>query len=195
MNTVVTEENVTNVRLPWSAPVEVEAMDIATEAERDATQVRRATFNFGPRIEPAGIAERLGVGVFESDLDERTLGALFMKPGKDPWMTVNLNDSLIRRRLTCALELGHFVRQSAKTSEYSRVDLRDPRPVSDETTDEVYAKEFGACLLMPKVAVETFLELGLDDLEMALCFVVSREAMQNRLTRLGLEAARLGASR
>jgi hypothetical protein len=108
MNPVATEETVTNLCLPWSASVEVDGMDFTAEAERDATGVRRATSNFGYRLEPAGIAERLGVGVFESDLDERTLGALFIKPGKDPWMTLNREDSLIRRRLTCALEVGAF---------------------------------------------------------------------------------------
>jgi Zn-dependent peptidase ImmA (M78 family) len=91
--------------------------------------------------------------------------------------------------------LGHFVRQSATTIEYSRVDIRDQRAISDESPDEVYANEFGSCLLMPKVAVETFFEIGMDDVEMALRFVVSREAMQNRLTGLGMKAARLGAAR
>ncbi len=193
MSATIAEPLVTNVRLPWTPSLKVEAMDIPAEAERDATRALRATFNFGYRIEPAGIADRLGVGVFESDLDERTLGALFIEPGKDPWMTVNRKDSFIRRRLTCALELGHYVRQSAKTSEYSRVDLRSVTP--DETPDEVYAKEFGACLLMPKTVVEMYAELGLDDLEMAIRFIVSREAIQGRLSRLGLEANRLGAAR
>jgi Zn-dependent peptidase ImmA (M78 family) len=195
MSATVAQPFVTDLRLPWTPSVEVEAMDIPAEAEQDATRILRATFNLGYRIEPAGIAERLGVGVFESDLDEGTLGALFIKPGKDPWMTVNRRDSLIRRRLSCALELGHYVRQSAKTTEYARADLRGEGATSDETPDEIYAKEFASCLLMPKVAVETFFGLGLDDLEMALRFVVSREAVQDRLAGLGLEAPRLGAVR
>ena len=51
MSTGVTEQIDTNVCLPWTAPVEVDGMDIAEEAERDATRVLRATHSRGYRIE------------------------------------------------------------------------------------------------------------------------------------------------
>jgi hypothetical protein len=36
-----------------------------------------------------------------------------MKPGEEPKIYMNQLDLLIRRRLTCALELGHYVRRAA----------------------------------------------------------------------------------
>jgi Zn-dependent peptidase ImmA (M78 family) len=42
---------------------------------------------------------------------------------------------------------------------------------------------------MPESAVRRFAERGLTELQMALRFDVSREAMHNRLTDLGLDLA------
>ena len=109
-----------------------------------------------------------------------------MTPGEDPEIVLNQRDGLIRRRLTCAYELGHFVLRSADMNDYSRVDLRGQKPAAEETPEEIYAKEFAACLLMPEDVVRTLAELGMDDLEMAVWLVVSREAMQLRLSSLSL---------
>ena len=58
----------------------------------------------------------------------------------------------------------------------------------------MYADEFAACLLMPKEAVRILADLRMDDLEMALRFVVPREAMQARLTVLGMGSFHLEAA-
>jgi Zn-dependent peptidase ImmA (M78 family) len=177
------------------AAVEVLEMgdDIGKEAKRDAERLLRVTGNVGVAVEPAGIANRLGVKVLKGNLREESLGGLLITPGEDPEIVLNKDDGLIRRRMTCAYELGHYVLQSAHTNEYARVDLREPKPGSEETREDSYAKEFAACLLMPEELVKTLYEIGMDDLEMAVWLVVSREAMQRRLNDLGLRTLDLRA--
>ena len=164
---------------------------IRKAAEKDAARLLRATVREGMPVDPVALARDMGVEVFDAKLKESTLGGLVMKPGEDPEIVLNKRDGLLRRRLTCALELGHYVRMSAKTNSYSRGDLRGE---SVEEPGDVYAREFAACLLMPKADVEILAEVGMDDLEMALRFLVPREAMQHRLTALGLPAPELEAA-
>jgi Zn-dependent peptidase ImmA (M78 family) len=180
----------TKVQNPWSSPVEEIGMGskVREEAERESLRLLRATFRFRIPVESAAIAQDLGIQVLDLALDEDTLGALLLKPGEDPKIVLNERHSILRRRLTCALELGHYVRRSADTNAYRRVDRRDWRATSGEDSEELFAHEFAACLLMPKLRVEVFAELGMDDLDMAMRFLVPREEMQIRLRRLGLPA-------
>jgi Zn-dependent peptidase ImmA (M78 family) len=182
---------------PGTGPaVEVVEMgdDVKKEAKRDVERLLRITGNLGVAVEPQGIANRLGVQVFEGKFKEEAYGGLLMRPGRDPEIAMDRRDGLIRRRMTCAYELGHYVLRSACTDSYRRVDLRDRVPATEETRDEVYAKEFAACLLMPEEVVKTLAELDMDDLEMAVWLVVSREAIQNRLHDLGLRTLDLRAA-
>jgi Zn-dependent peptidase ImmA (M78 family) len=156
------------------------------EAEKDAERLLKTGFRDGFAVEPVGIADRLGAQVRETELDQDTLGALFMKPGRDPKIVLNRRHSFLRRRHTCALELGHYVRMSARTNEYERVDLRDGFEQAGGEADDVYAYEFAECLLMPKEDVKILADLRMDDLEMAMRLFVPREAMQTRLTGLGM---------
>jgi Zn-dependent peptidase ImmA (M78 family) len=178
----------TRVQIPWSPSVEMLGMrsKAKKEAEKDAERLLKSAVREGFGVEPVGIAERLGIQVRETELDPDTLGALFMKPSGDPKIVLNRRHSLLRRRLTCALELGHYLHTSAKTNEYERVDLRDRFEQAGGEADDVYAHEFAGCLLMPKEDVKILADLRVDDLEMALRFFVPREAMQDRLTGLGL---------
>jgi Zn-dependent peptidase ImmA (M78 family) len=164
------------------------------EARQDAARILRAAWTGAAPIEPVSIANELGVEVLEAPLDGNTLGALFISPEKDPRIVLNQGDSFNRQRFTCAHELGHYVRRSAESNEYARVDLRDDRSSTGEDPEEIYANEFAACLLMPESEVRAFADLGLDDLEMALKFRVSREAMQFRMKNLGLAVGSLRAS-
>jgi Zn-dependent peptidase ImmA (M78 family) len=184
------------VQIPWSAPVEEDGMrsNIKKEAEKDALRLVKATFRDSFAVEPAGIANRLGIQVLETKFDEETLGALFMKPGADPEIVLNRRHSFLRQRLTCALELGHYLRMSASTSEYERVDLYDRSEEAGGESDDVYAGAFAGALLMPKADVKILADLWMDDLEMALRFRVPREAMQIRLTGLGMWAPGLEAA-
>jgi len=159
---------------------------VKEEAGRDATKLLRATWGGGIPVDPVEIARAAGLKVLEAELDENTLGALVKQPGKDPTILLNEADGKNRRRFTCAHELGHFVRRSEEADEYTRVDLRSPLSATGEDPEEIYANEFAACLLMPEEDVKRLHSAEVGDLEMAIRFKVSREAMQFRLKNLGL---------
>ncbi len=168
--------------------------DVRKEAERDAERLLRITANIGVPVEPAGIANRLGIQVTETKLAEDTFGGLLMEPGDDPKIVLNRRYGLIRQRLTCAEELGHYLRHSASSTRYARLDRRTGPSIEPDESEDGYGHEFGTCLLMPKVTVQAFVEIGLDDLELAVQFVVSREAIQLRLRSLGVDASDLRAA-
>lgn len=158
---------------------------IKKEAAADAARVLRGTFRLRAPVDPVAVAQELGIQVLEGEFDRDRLGGLVMEPGEEPKIYMNQLDLLIRRRLTCAMELGHYIRRSAETDKYSRVDRRsDPR---DPDPRSVYAAEFATCLLMPSLDVKVMIELGIDDLEMALRFRVPRELVRLRLSELGLQ--------
>jgi Zn-dependent peptidase ImmA (M78 family) len=163
--------------------------DVREEAEREAERLLRITANVGVPVEPAGIADRLGVRVREGELKDEIFGGLLIEPGEDPKILLNQRHGLIRRRLTCAHEIGHYIRQSAEVKRYVHIDRQGSPSISPEDPEGIFADEFGACLLMPAVVVQALMEIGMDELEMALWFVVSREAMQLRLTSLDLRVA------
>lgn len=181
----------TKVQIPWSPPVKEIGMrsKVRKEAEKDAKRLVKADFSrSGFAVEPVGIANRLGVQVREASLDEDVFGGLFLKPGVDPKVVLNRRHSFFRRRLTCALELGHYVRMSATTNAYKRADLTEGSEQIGGESEELYALEFAGSLLMPKEDVKILADLWMDDLEMALRFRVPREAMQIRLRSLGMRA-------
>jgi Zn-dependent peptidase ImmA (M78 family) len=164
---------------------------IKKEAAGDAARVLKATFRLLVPVEPIGIAEELGVRVVELELEEDKLGMLLIKPGVEPKIYLNQRDGILRQRLACALELGHYVRHSAKTNKYGRVDRVADRSSLKEDPDLVYAEEFAACLLMPERDFRVLAELGVDDLEIALRFQVPREVVQRKLGAMGLRTADL----
>jgi Zn-dependent peptidase ImmA (M78 family) len=195
MNPVAAQQIDTDVCLPWSPPVQVEAMDVTAEGERDATRLVHTTGRRGFAVEPEGVANRLGVLVVGAELDRDMLGGLLMEPGEDPRIVLNTRDGFIRQRLTCAYELGHYLRRSGDPGKYGRIDRRPQQASAGEDPENLYASEFCARFLMPEEDIRILVELGMDDLDMALRFVVSREAVQARLRSMGLELADRGAVR
>ena len=194
----VPRESATKVRPSFGPALEVLGMNakakIKKEAAEDAARVLKATLRLRAPVDPIAIAQELGIQVLEGELDRDRLGGLVMKPGEEPKIYMNQLDLLIRRRLTCAIELGHYVRRSAKTNEYGRVDRRSDRSEVEEDPESVYAEQFAACLLMPDKDVRIMLELGVDDLEIALRFQVPRELVQRRLDDLGLRTIEYSGS-
>jgi Zn-dependent peptidase ImmA (M78 family) len=160
--------------------------EIKTEAARDADKLLKAVWDAAIPVDPVAIARAAGLRVLDASLGENTLGALVKQPGKDPTILLNESDSDNRKRFTCAHELGHFVRRSAEADEYETIDLRNSLSATGLDPEEVYANEFAACLLMPEEEVRRFVAMGLDDLEMAIRFKVSREALQFRMANLFL---------
>jgi Zn-dependent peptidase ImmA (M78 family) len=164
---------------------------IKKEAAEDAARLLKTTFRFDVPIEPVGLAEELDVRVLELELDDDKLGMLLIKPGDEPKIYLNRKDGILRQRLTCAFELGHYLRYSAKTNKYGHVARRTDRLTLKDDPDFVYAEEFASCLLMPKRELRVMAELGVDDLEIALRFQVPRETVQLKLSEMGFATAEL----
>jgi Zn-dependent peptidase ImmA (M78 family) len=162
--------------------------EIKTEAAKDAAKLLTAVWGGAIPVDPVSIARTAGLRVLDASLDENTLGALVKQPGQDPTILINESDSENRKRFTCAHELGHFVRRSEEADEYETIDLRNSLSATGLDPEEIYANEFAACLLMPEDDVRRFVQMGLDDLEMAIRFRVSREALQFRMTNLFLRS-------
>lgn len=157
-------------------------MTIRSDAERDADGILDELWDdhLDGRlpIDPVRIARRLGIDVLNARLDPDVSGALVKELGQDPVIVLNWHDSNNRKRFTCAHEIGHFVKRSDKPDDYEYVDRRDTFSASGQDPDEVHANTFAACLLMPANHVRRLRRRGLSDVEMAVRFDVSREAMQ-----------------
>ncbi len=181
---------------PSSGPaLEVLGMEakakIETEAAEDAARILKATFRLVAPVEPVGVAEELGTRVYEMDLEEDILGMLRIKAGDETEIYVNKNHGILRRRLSCALEVGHYVRQAPHVEDFGRIDRRTDHSTSMNDADLVYAEEFAAWLLMPESEFRALAELGVDELEIALRFQVPRDVVQRKLTDLGFRTAEL----
>lgn len=140
-------------------------------------------------VDPAQIAHRLGLDVYETSLDPDVFALLVKEPGQDPVVALNASDSPNRKRFSCAHEIGHFVRRSDTFSgldEYAYLDKRSPLSGAGVDAEEVYANSFAASLLMPEAVVRHLYAPGQKAFELALRFDVSQEAMQYRLQNLGL---------
>ncbi|MEO0409163.1 MAG: ImmA/IrrE family metallo-endopeptidase, partial [Cyanobacteria bacterium P01_A01_bin.135] len=121
-------------------------------AEQMLTEVWR---DAGFPVDPVTIARAMGLHVVETDLPEAIAGALLKEAGKDPTIVIHYQDSVQRKRFTCAHELGHYSRHVAQSStggEYNYVSLRQ-RPSqaegADQDLEDLFADEFAAHLLMP----------------------------------------------
>jgi Zn-dependent peptidase ImmA (M78 family) len=161
---------------------------VESEAARDAQTLLNATWPGGVPVDPVAVARKAGLRVLYAPLDDDTLGALVKRPGEDPTILISQSDGENRKRFTCAHELGHFVRRSEERTEYITLDLRSTLSAAETDQEEIYANEFAACLLMPADDVKTLQEAGLSDLELAIRFKVSREALELRLTNLLLKS-------
>jgi Zn-dependent peptidase ImmA (M78 family) len=153
---------------------------------QDAKRVLAEVWGDGLPVDPVRIARSLGIKVLTARLDPDVSGALVKELQQDPVILLNAGDSSNRQRFTCAHEIGHFVKRSDTPEEYEYIDRRDALSAMGRDSDEIYANQFAASLLMPAEAVRRLTHAGLSDLQLALRFDVSLEAMQYRLRNLGL---------
>ncbi len=136
-------------------------------------------------VDPARIAGKLGLEVYQAQLGEGVGGALIKRPDADPIILLNEADHSHRQRFTCAHEIGHFVQRQDR-DEYEYIDKRDQLSWRGADAKEVFANGFAAALLMPAKEVRNYWTSGARDWELAAIFDVSAEAMSNRLNALGL---------
>jgi Zn-dependent peptidase ImmA (M78 family) len=163
-------------------------------AERQATDLLRAAWQrlpddggFVTPVNPFLIAERFGITVVNHPLESDMSGMLVKRPTEDPLIYINASDSEVRRRFTCAHELGHYVARTTGRSDdsFGYIDRRGPSAAHGTDPSEVYANQFAAELLMPRENVRA-LASHLKDAALAVRFNVSLGAMRYRLVNLGI---------
>lgn len=140
-------------------------------------------------VDPVRIASNNGIKVLETSLPEEVSGALIKEKGKDPIIVIEASDSTQRKRFSCAHELGHyFQRISAGDTEktYEYVDFRDANSAEGVNSEEVFANQFAANLLMPEKEVRSVWSERRSVLRAKQYFGVSESAMSNRLNALHL---------
>lgn len=168
------------------------AVVTATQAPDDASRILESAWAtegvISLPIDPVKIAQSLGLEVFLSELPRNVSGALVKKADSDPTIILNAANPLVRRRFSCAHEIGHFILRSAQGigGEFEYIDLRAELAAAGTDDEERYANAFAASLLMPEALVRDFREKGLNAPEIAIRFGVSLEATQLRLQNLGL---------
>jgi Zn-dependent peptidase ImmA (M78 family) len=161
-------------------------MNPRAEATQEAERVLAEHWDDTIPVDPARIAQALGVRVVDAFLDPDVSGAIERRGGKEPSIYLNVSDPANRKRFTCAHEIGHFIKRSDETGEFEYIDYRDSLASTGQVAEERYANSFAAALLMPERHVRRFHDQGRDATEMARRFGVSKDAMVNRLKNLGL---------
>ena len=141
-------------------------------------------------IDPGAIATSLGVSVHDADLPDGISGVLMKKGNQPTVIMLNKADAPVRRRFTCAHELGHYAERlesGAAGSEFTFVDRRDGASSSGDEPREVFANKFAAALLMPPYELAELVD-SLSVFQLATRFGVSADAMSFRLKNLGMIA-------
>jgi Zn-dependent peptidase ImmA (M78 family) len=163
-------------------------------AERQATDLLREAWRRVPDdtgfeipVDPFFFAARFGIKVVNYPLDPDMSGMLVKRPTEDPLIYINASDSEVRRRFTCAHELGHYVARTTGRSDdsFGYIDRRGPSAAHGTDPSEIYANQFAAELLMPHENVRA-LASHLTDAALAVRFNVSLGAMRYRLVNLGI---------
>lgn len=159
-------------------------MDIKLKATPAAEEVLAEHWGRSIPVDPACIAQKLGVDVVSAYLDPDVAGAIEKRSGRAAKIILSESDHPNRKRFTCAHEIGHFVDHD--DGDYEYVDYRDGTASTGVDERERFANAFAAALLMPEDAVKRFHEDGRHERAMAREFGVSEAAMVNRLKNLGL---------
>jgi Zn-dependent peptidase ImmA (M78 family) len=165
-----------------------------TREVREAQALLEAAGVQRPPVPVEAIARQLGARLSYEPFDGNVSGLLY-RDGDQVVIGVNTLHPEVRQRFTVAHELGHWKLHPGKRvflDHLVRVDFRDGR--SDR--EEVQANGFAAELLMPKeLIVREVAHRGLPGSairvnqlveELAAVFQVSGQAMEYRLTNLGI---------
>jgi Zn-dependent peptidase ImmA (M78 family) len=145
-----------------------------------AEQILKDSWDLSLPVDPVLIARKMGIKTAVST-DITTSGQL-VEIGANQYKILLREEPAYRQRFTAAHELGHAVlghgaRPRVDNYGYS---LFNFDPVERD------ANQFTAALIMPRIAVEHFIDTDSDLPGMVTRFGVSGQAMQIRLERLGL---------
>lgn len=129
----------------------------------------------------------MGLEVKRGPLPESVAGVLRKIPGDVAVIVLEGSDALNKKRFTCAHELGHYILR-AGDADYINVEgyveLRSAPSTAGEISDEVFADQFAAFLLMPRDEVVRRFENDRQVYMLAPHFGVSDEAMRYQLETL-----------
>jgi Zn-dependent peptidase ImmA (M78 family) len=141
------------------------------------------------------LAIDLGADVRRHAFEDDTSGMLIRDAGR-VIIAVNSTHSESRQRFTIAHEIGHWILHRGRSLVVDatvKVNLRAKNSGFASQREETEANQFAAALLMPTVSVQSLYEktssgLTLNEIVgfMSARFKVSTDAMQYRLTNLGL---------
>jgi Zn-dependent peptidase ImmA (M78 family) len=151
-----------------------------------ATEVLESHWPGGFPINPFQIAAHMGVLVYETTLDADLAGAVFTDVGGLPVIMISRDDAPVRKRFTCAHELGHLCKRQREGRAIDFLDKRNGMSSTGTDPEEVFANAFAAQLLMPDYEVVAQHKQGVGMRAMARFFGVSTAAMMNRLNHLRL---------
>jgi Zn-dependent peptidase ImmA (M78 family) len=144
--------------------------------------------NIAP-IDPVRIAQELGLDVLVAELPEDVSGALIKEQGRDPVIFLNASDHKNRKRFTCAHEIGHYIfRMSNGQDKYEYVDFRSSLSKNGTDSEEIFANQFAANLLMPESLIRKF-ENEYPAFMLSSIFDVSDDAINYRLKNLSKKVA------
>src|SRR5438045_1112947 len=97
-------------------------------AQDEALRVLRLTGQILPDgrvripVDPAMVADKLGILTYERLLDPEVGAALVKEPNRDPVILLNERDHRNRQRFSAAHEIGHFVQRASNPNQYHYVD-------------------------------------------------------------------------
>jgi Zn-dependent peptidase ImmA (M78 family) len=137
-----------------------------------------------PPVDVKGLAEALGLRVWEENLGSNVSGVIEFNPlkgGKSGYsIAVNSSDSYFRKRFTVAHEIAHFILHRDKLTKLFKEDRMYRGPMSGQLEEQ--ANRLAADILMPRRLIRDLLEQGIKTPEgMAAKLQVSVPAMEVRL--------------
>lgn len=137
-------------------------------------------------VEPATLARRLGIEVRMVPLPSDESGNIELSDDEAPVISLNIWDHPNRQRFTCAHEIGHYLRRQVSGHRGRFVDYRATLAGLGVDSEEIYANQFAAALLMPGHLVARYYRQGGTVDELATLFGTSSQAMGLRLRNLRL---------
>jgi len=164
-------------------------MKHSLDPARIAEEIRSEIWGDGFPVDPVKIAKELDIRVVGAELPENVSGAIIKKKNKDTVIILHSDDSVSRRRFSCAHELGHFLcrlEENRDLIEYEYMDLRGDAASLGTEPDEIFANSFAANLLMPEKEVRKRYSDVKNLSLLAVRFGVSPQALRFRLNNLGL---------
>lgn len=158
--------------------------------KQEARKLRDAAYNVDGKmrlpIDLTEIAKNLNVRVETKELPSSVAGFILKEENeKFPIIYVNARDGFQRQRFTVAHELGHYI-QNRDSDEIAYVDNRDELASSGTDSKERWCNAFAAELLMPEAVVKKYWAEGWKFEQIRELLDVSRAALTNRLSFLGL---------